>query len=56
VLLEEPINPQMSTLNKSKLIVSGGAFVIYGPNSVPNWWWRLCQWLLLGWKWEKVDD
>lgn len=18
----------------------------------PNWWWRMWQWLLLGWRWE----
>lgn len=21
----------------------------------PNWWWRMWQWILLGWKWEKTD-
>ncbi len=20
----------------------------------PNWWWRMWQWLLLGWKWKRL--
>lgn len=25
---------------------------ISGPQCKPNWWWRLWQWVLLGWWWE----
>ena len=23
---------------------------------VPNWWWRIWYWVLLGWKWERIED
>jgi len=27
----------------------------HGPNPKPNWWWRMWQYLLLGWVWEDSD-
>jgi len=23
---------------------------------MPNWWWRMWYWLLLGWKWKKLKS
>ena len=33
-------------------LVAGLTFEYAHPQ--PNWWWRMWQWVLLGWKWEKV--
>jgi len=32
-----------------------GAFFCM-PAEKPNWWWRMWQWLLLGFEWEDIDD
>ena len=28
--------------------------VIESPAPMPNWWWRMWQYLLLGFEWEKL--
>lgn len=39
---------------QSELVINYGFSVtFFAPK--PNWWWRLWQWLLLGWRWEDVD-
>ena len=30
--------------------------LIESHGRVPNWWWRLWYWVLLGWKWERIED
>ena len=41
------------TAIKSRLIVNDFSYTSYLNR--PNWWWRFWQWLLLGWRWEKVE-
>jgi len=39
---------------RSKVDIGGGgmSYSLYRPR--PNAWWRMWQWLLLGWKWREV--
>ena len=37
-------------------IFGDGSFVISRPDPKPCWWWRMWQWILLGWKWVEVTD
>lgn len=34
-------------------LYEGAVWSSYNPK--PNRWWRMWQWLLLGWKWEDVS-
>ena len=40
--------------DRSKLMIHENFIVISGHRPVPNWWWRLWYWLLLGWKWQSL--
>lgn len=40
---------------KSKLKINSN-LTFYLVNEKPNWWWKLWQYLLFGFKWEKVED
>jgi len=40
---------------KSELTPVEG-FLIQFDHAKPNWWWRMWQWILLGWRWRSLDE
>ncbi len=38
---------------KSVLIPTPGSEIRF-PHNKPNWWWRIWQFLLLGWRWRNL--
>lgn len=41
---------------KSRLIIDDGVLIIKSVRPAPNWWHRLWYKILLGWKWERIND
>jgi hypothetical protein len=40
---------------KERSVLHASAYLrLAGPEPMPNWWWRLWYWVLLGWKWERL--
>lgn len=46
---------QIQTLPPQVRVMIGPNFEVSHNGPKPNWWWRLWQWALLGWRWEDVD-
>jgi hypothetical protein len=47
--------------SRSRLVIQPkgknfACMTVDSPTPRPNWWWRMWYWLLLGWKWEKVEE
>jgi len=55
--LEEPGAPEVNTIKppvyKSRLTIVDLQIDCIGE--MPNWWWRMWQYLLLGFRWEKLE-
>lgn len=39
---------------EATLTISPG-FEIHFTHNKPNWWWRMWQFILLGWRWQSVQ-
>lgn len=55
-LIHEPL-PDSLHLDyppKSEVSIFNGGYKITFMNERPNWWWRMWQYLLLGWKWTDL--
>lgn len=37
----------------SELTIAPG-FLVSTDSDIPNWWWRMWQFLLLGWRWRRI--
>ena len=42
--------------HKSELRMNGDSIVFNFTDPMPNWWWRMWYYLLLGWRWKEVKD
>ena len=36
------------------VLICGGSLRVECAKPVPNWWWRMWLWLLLGWQWRPL--
>ena len=41
---------------QSSWTLSGGEIRFLLPRPMPNWWWRMWQWMILGISWRKEGE